>query len=193
MMVLKSKDDYTAILEKLKKEGNDINGTYELVGKGLRTLPMTTKDIIDIFDLDKGILDGFVKAISNFEPTMVGPYITSKYFLLIPDLKEAVMQLNIDNLASRRCVITFPKEHCFQSIQFLVRDNTIHVVCFMRSCDVVKNLPYDLWLCSFLADMFAYYMEGLYDKEDVTAYTQHYITMSFGSLHVYKEDLKNVL
>ena len=54
MVVLKSKDDYTAILEKLKKEGNDINGTYELVGKGLRTLPMTTKDIIDIFDLDKG-------------------------------------------------------------------------------------------------------------------------------------------
>lgn len=188
MMVLKSINDYNEILKKLKREGYDVNGTYEFIGKGLKTIPMTTSDIIELFNLDKGILDRFVKAISNFESTKVGPYITEKYFLLVPDLKEAVMQLNLDNQGSRRCVITFPKEHCFQSIQFLVRDKTIHVVCFMRSCDAIKNLPYDMWLCSFLADMFSYYME---DK--AKPYKHHYITMSFGSLHVYKEDLMNVL
>ena len=188
MMVLKSKKDYNDILDKLKREGNDINGTYEFVGKGIKTIPMLTSDIIDIFNLDRDMLDRFISAISNFEPTKVGPYLTEKYFLLVPDLKEAVMQTKIDNKNSRRCVISFPKEHCFQSIQFLLRDQTIHVVCYMRSCDAVKNLPYDLWLCSFLADMFSYYLE-----DGKRVYGQHYITMFFGSLHVYKEDIMNVL
>lgn len=188
MMVLRCKKDYDEILEKLKREGNDINGTYEFIGKGLKTIPLETSDIIDIFSLDRGMLDRFIKAISNFEATKVGPYITEKYFLLIPDLKDAVMQIKLDNKGTRRSVISFPKEHCFQSIQFLVREETIHVVCYMRSCDAIKNLPYDLWLCSFLADMFSYYME-----DGKRIYKQHYITMSFGSLHVYKEDLMNVL
>lgn len=189
-MVLRSKEDYTNLLQRLVKEGDEVKGTYEFVGVGLKTVPLDTDTIIDMFKLDTTMLDAFIKAISNFEPAKVGPYITEKYFLLIPDLKEAVTQLKLDCKESRRCVITFPKEHCFQSIQFLLRENTVRVVCFMRSCDAIKNLPYDLWLCSFLADMFAYYVEGA--AIAARPYKQHRITMSFGSLHVYKEDLPNV-
>ena len=189
-MVLKSKKDYYELIDKVVKEGNAVNATFELVGKGLTTRLMSTAEVIELFDLDTNILDTFIKAISNFEETKVGPYITEKYFLLIPDLKEAVSQLKHDCIESRRCVIVFPKEHCFQSIQFLVRENTINVVCFMRSCDMIKNLPYDLWLCSFLADMFAHYMEsaGIYTGK---TYERHKITMSFGSLHAYREDIIN--
>lgn len=188
-MVLYSKKNYDGIIDKLKKEGYETNGTYEFVGKGLKTSLIKTEDIIEMFNLDTGILDEFVKSISMFEEKRVGPYQTDKYFLLIPDLKEAVSQLKLDNPESRRCVITFPKEHCFQTIQFLVRENTINVVCFMRSCDVIKNLPYDLWLCSFLADLFGHYMS---ESMSTNPYTAHKITISFGSLHVYKEDLSNV-
>ena len=190
-MVLSSKKDYDSLIERLKRGANEVNGTYEFVGKGLKTKLITTEEIIDMFKLDTVMLNDFIKAISNFEETKVGPYITEKYFLLIPDLKAAVSQLKLDCKESRRCVITFPKEHCFQSIQFLVRENTINVVCFMRSCDAIKNLPYDLWLCSFLADMFAKYMEDSAISNE-KPYKFHSITMSFGSLHVYKEDLSNV-
>lgn len=188
-MLLHCKEDYRKLIEKLVKEGLDINSTYELIGHDIRARVTSTEEIIDIFELDKDVINGFVKAISNFDATKIGPYITEKYFLLMPSLKDAVLQLKLDSMGSRRCVITFPKEHCFQSIQFLVRENTIHVVCFMRSCDVVKNLPYDMWLCSFLADVFANYIEKTTNK---TLYTHHNITMYFGSLHVFKEDLDNV-
>lgn len=189
-MVLYSKKNYDGIIDKLKKEGYETNGTYEFVGKGLKTSLIKTEDIIEMFNLDKAILNEFVKSITWFETKRVGPYQTDKYFLLLPDLKEAFSQLKVDNPESRRCVINFPKEHCFQSIQFLVRENTINVVCFMRSCDVIKNLPYDIWLCSFLADKFGSLMSAAMFSNP---YTSHKITMSFGSLHVYKEDLSNVL
>ena len=191
-MVIRGNQDYKNIIDKIVKTGNEVNGTYELIAKGLTTKMMSTQDLIDILGLDVKVLDDFVKAIMTFTHDEIGPYKTEKYFMLIPDLKVAISHLIRDCIESRRCVIQFPPEHCFQSIQFLVRENTINVVCFMRSCDVIKNLPYDLWLCSFLADMFAYYMNEIKVANE-RPYLEHNISMFFGSLHLYKDDLKNVL
>jgi thymidylate synthase len=144
-----------------------------------------------VFSLDSSFEREFISAISNFEKKEVGPFLTEKYFLLIPELKMAMSQLFKDCEETRRCIINFPPEHCFQSIQFLLRGNTVHVVCYMRSCNAIKNLPYDMWLCSKLADMYV----NLYEKIspfNERPYSYHSITMMFGSLHVFKEDVKDV-
>ena len=152
--------DYKKLLEKICKEGNDVKNTYELLGTKVDVMLSDTKTVKEIFNISDEFESEFVESICKFIPKAIGPYITEKYFLLIPELKAAVDQLKNDCEETRRAVITFPKEHCFQSIQFLVRENTINVVCFMRSCDAVKNLPCDAWLCYKLADMFAYVLSS---------------------------------
>ena len=185
-MVLLSKKDYDKMIDRLIKEGDEIRGTYEFIGRGLKTGLIKTSDVVSMFNLDMSVISTFVDAITTFKEMKVGPYDTSKYFLVIPDLKAALNHLKNDGVSSRRCVITFPPEHCFQSIQFLYRDNTVNVVCFMRSCDAIKNLPYDLWLCSFLAQLFASYIHGAGLGKP---YPEHRITFSFGSLHIYRDDV----
>ena len=174
------------MVEALIKMGNDVNGTYEFVGEIVVNRVLDTNSMIERYNLDKDVIDKFVWAITHFEEVMVGPYDTSKYLHLLPSIKKCLKHLKSDCYDTRRCVITFPSEHCFQSIQFLYRDNTINVICFMRSCDAIKNLAYDMWLCSFLGDVFKKHFE------DVTGLKPHpvnRIVMTIGSLHVYKEDL----
>lgn len=188
--MIRCNDDYKELLVKIYKRGLDIKDTYELVGQKIDFMLTDTNTVKEIFSISDEFETEFIESICKFIPKEIGPYITEKYFLLIPCLKAAVDQLKNDCEETRRAVITFPKEHCFQSIQFLVRENTINVVCFMRSCDAVKNLPCDAWLCYKLADMFAHYMNETLKE---SPYKCHKLTMMFGSLHVYKGDILDVL
>ena len=188
-MKIKCKDDYLRLIDKIEKEANEVNGTYEFIGTTLKILG-TTEFIEEVFDIDDSFEYDFIKAISTFERKNIGPYDTSKYFMIIPSIKEAIMQLLVDCVETRRCVINFPKEHCFQSVQFLIREETIHVVCHMRSCNVIKNLPHDILICSIMADIFTSLLNNVINKE---VYDYHSITISFGSLHVFKEELSDVL
>ena len=183
-------EDYKELLVKIYKKGLDVGKTYELVGTKVDFMLAETNSIKEILNISDEFETEFIEAICKFQEKTIGPYITEKYFLLVPELKVAVDQLKSDCNETRRAVITFPKEHCFQSIQFLVRENTINVVCFMRSCDAIKNLPHDAWLCYKLADMFACYMNETVEENP---YKCHKLTMMFGSLHVFKEEIKNVL
>lgn len=182
--------DYKELLVKIYKQGFDVKGTYELVGMKVDIMLASTKTIKEILNVSDEFEKEFIESICKFDPKIIGPYITEKYFMLMPALKATVDQLKDDCGETRRAIITFPREHCFQSIQFLVRENTINVVCFMRSCDAIKNFPYDAWLCYKLADMFAYYMNETLEE---SPYKCHKLTMMFGSLHVYQEDIANVL
>lgn len=187
--MIRSKDEYNELVHSLKKSANEVNGTYEKIGVVERIIG-TTQYVKDVFGISDEFEYEFLEAISKFESKEIGPYITEKYFMLIPSLKEAIMQMKEDCVETRRCVIQFPAEHCFQSMQFMVRENTVHVICHMRSCDAVKNLPHDVWICSKMADIFVKYLNDLLG---IHPYEYHAITMMFGSLHVFKEDVKNVL
>lgn len=188
--MIRCNSDYKAAITNIVKRGIEVNGTYEVVGTKFAMMPMTTEEAKQMFEISDEFAREFVEAICKFEEKKIGPYITEKYFHLVPAVKEAVTQIKEDCNETRRAVITFPKEHCFQSIQFLLRENTVNVVCFMRSCDAIKNLPYDAWLCHQLADMFAHYMDETVEE---SPYQYHKVTMMFGSLHCYLEDLKDVL
>lgn len=187
--MIRCNSDYKALLTSICKKGNDVKNTYELLGEKVDVMLANTTTVKEIFNISDEFESEFIEAVCKFQPKTIGPYITEKYFLLIPALKAAVDQLKDDCQETRRAVINFPKEHCFQSIQFLVRENTINAVCFMRSCDAIKNLPYDAWLCYKLADMFGYYMNETLKESPYKCYK---VTMMFGSLHVYKEDVSNV-
>jgi hypothetical protein len=187
-MFIFSKNDYIKIIEGLKKSGIEVNGTYEHIAASIK-LTCDTKRIKEIFSISDEFEREFVEAITHFKEKKIGPYITEKYFGLIPALKESMRQLVDDCVETRRCVIQFPPEHCFQSMQFILRENTVNVVCYMRSCDAVKNLPHDIWICSKMADIYSSYLESMLK---IHPYAERKISISFGSLHVYKEDVKDV-
>lgn len=173
----------------LKNQANEVKDTYEFT-ELVCNIFADTSVIKEIFEISDEFEREFVNAIATFKKTEIGPYITEKYFMLIPSLKEAMEHLMSDGLTTRKCVINFPKDHCFQSMQFLFRESTVRVVCYMRSCNAIKNLPHDIWICSLMADMFAKHLE---DTTGIHPYSQHSITMMFGSLHVFKKELADVL
>lgn len=188
-MIIKSELDYAHLITRLRNATNEANGAYESIGESV-VFKGTSERLKEIFNIPDSFERSFIEAITKFKSEEIGPYITEKYFMLIPALKEAMKQLKVDCVETRRCVIQFPPEHCFQTMQFLVRENTVHVVCYMRSCNAIKNLPHDLWICSKMADIFAKYFR---DTSGEHPYPYHSITMMFGSLHVFKGDNLDVL
>lgn len=190
MFYIRTGLDYHKLRDYINKTGNEVNGTYELLSVPLSTGFISTKSLETTLGLDKNVTNEFKRCLFDGIKTKIGPYITEKYLFLIPALKSAMTQLKTDCSETRRCIISFPEEHCFQSIQFILRERTVHVSCFMRSCDVYKNLPYDLWICSFLADLYKIYCRDLLGMQ---SYDAHNITFLVGSLHAYKEDSKHVL
>lgn len=181
---------YRELLNKIIKQGNQVGNTYEFLGEKIEFGFFTVHGIIEALGLDTDITDGFMESICTQNPKVVGPFDTSKYMFLVPEIKAAVCQLKDDCPETRRAVIQFPKEHCFQSIQLILRENTVNVVCTMRSCNAIKNLPYDIWLCYQVAETFKYYVK---ETLGISPYTHSVLTMMIGSLHVFVEDAKNVL
>lgn len=188
-MIIKSELDYTHLITTLKNTANEVNGTYESIGTSV-VFKGSSERLKEIFKISDEFEHDFLYAITHFKERAIGPYITEKYFMLIPGLKAAMAQLKDDCVETRRCIMQFPPEHCFQSMQFLVRENTVHVICYMRSCDAIKNLPHDLWICSKMADIFKKYYEDTFGEH---LYPYHSIMMMFGSLHVFKGETLDVL
>lgn len=179
--------DYLELVErKIKKTGNEVNGTYEILGTQLNLGLVETKNIEEIFNISPEFTREFTDALFKFQNKTIGPYQMDKYLFLVPAVMDAITMLEKDCFETRRAVIQFPPEHCFQSIQFIIRENTINTICYMRSCNAIKNLPHDIWICSLLSDMFKSQANEVYG---INLYPYHKITMVIGSLHVFKEDL----
>lgn len=110
----------------------------------------------------------------------VGPYIASYYWDLFNQAREMGTQLitGEQGQESRQLVLSFPKAHCFQSIQILIRHDAINVITTMRSCNYEVN---------FMTDIFISYMVGEVIRS-CTGCTNYQINvmMSIGSLHIYK-------
>ena len=187
-MLIRCLYDYSMLIRKIIKQGSEVKGTYEFTGEKIDFMLAETNTIKDMFSISNEFENEFVEAICKFQKKKLGPYITEKYFNIIPGLQAAADQLLDDCIETRRAVVEFPKDHCFQSVQFLVRENTINVVCFMRSCDAIKNLPHDAWLCYKMADLFAYFIHNRTNLMKDRPYKCHKVTMMFGSLHVFKDD-----
>lgn len=185
-MEIKSYNDYRALILKIIQQGHDLMWTYELTGESLHFKNLCLEDLFDKFGIDHDEAVDFIVSISNFVSKQIGPYDTSKYFNVISGTNAACDQFTIDSIDTRRAVVTFPPEHCFQSIQFLVRGGKIIIVCNMRSCDAIKNLLFDAYICMGLSNLVSKRVFGHINLGPTDLY------MHFGSLHVFKED-SNVL
>lgn len=104
-----------------------------------------------------------------------------------------VIELLERDPGSRRAVITCfdqwtdlahesPDIPCTISIQFFIRDNTLHAVTTMRSNDLWLGFPYDCWCFTMLQHMIAHAL-GV----GVGTYTHQ-----AGSSHVYERDVEKV-
>lgn len=184
---IRCNDDYYTLLDKIQGRGFDVNGTFELVGEQLTIPLMTSEQVAEMFNILPQFRDRFIEDLYKFEDESLGPYRTKYYFFMIPALMIAMKSFKEDCNDTRRCVIKFPVNHCFQSIQFLIRDNTVNIVCNMRSCNAIANLPTDIWICAFLGDSLSRKFNDMYEG---SLYSSYKIIMNIGSLHVFKADVR---
>lgn len=87
-----------------------------------------------------------------------------------PDTRQAI--LNINQEVDKHETLDVP---CTIALQFLLRDNKLHMVAYMRSNDLLWGTPYDVNGFCFLLEAFAYWL-GV----EVGTYTH-----VAGSLHYY--------
>ena len=167
------------VIRQVNQKGTYVNGTNEIVG-------FTDKLIIsDSFwskrsgaDVE-GMQLFFEEVLSRNEKCHFGPYDSMYYTFLVDEILSASAQFVIDGPNTRRAIITFPREHCFTSIQLLVRPGTFNdpghkcsVLVSMRSCNVIDNFANDLYLAYLIS--------------------QEVLKHGFGTLHGIKTDSMRV-
>jgi thymidylate synthase len=111
-----------------------------------------------------------------------------------PQLQDIIHELT-ERPNTRQAVITVYDWHqdirnfggrdripCSMHYQFLRREDKLHCIYAMRSCDFVKFLPYDLFFTTELVDHIA----------GELGIDRGYLTYLSGSLHAFEKDLKGV-
>ena len=164
--------------------GKDVLDTVELVNENTTYNDITTHEILKTFNIDKDLSDNFEKDVISKSIDVHGAYQMKRYSDVFDKIKVALEQIKLDNIFTRRCIIQFDIDHCFQNIQFLIRENKLHVICNMRSCNAVVNYKADIYICSVLADNFK---KELRKMTNVQLDETHDITMNIGSLHIFNE------
>jgi thymidylate synthase len=92
-----------------------------------------------------------------------------------PDSKRAVVQIFDSHELS---ILENPDVSCTLGLQFLIRDDALHAIGFMRANDAYRGMTSDIFSFTFLQEMLA-------RELGVTVGTYHH---SVGSLHVYEPD-----
>lgn len=173
--------------EKLFKDiafdGSSAQGTREFANTRIVVTDADKKDWCLSFDHVKHVVQ-LLKSIWAQDGNMINDVYDSQHYLFLNDeIKKVREQFREDCVATRRAVFAFPSTHCFDSIQILVRDGEVIITINMRSCNAYKNLACDLFLAQRLA---------LEATNEIATKGVHLIA-NIGSLHLFKEDIKNVL
>lgn len=174
-------EELNELLSQLKRMiRHETPTTFEAVGVQAALMDASDSD----FPQDiKQECDRLLKYISGGQTDKaVGPYIVSHYIDMIKQLGELLHKILLEDEWSRQHIISFPKKHCFQYIQFLIRGNNVHVLANMRSCDFEKNFVHDLYLSYYCGKVIAELLGLLVKKR----YTVN-VLMTIGSLHIYKK------
>jgi thymidylate synthase len=119
-----------------------------------------------------------------------GVRFTGAYGPKIVDQMRYVVQTLVKDPESRQAVINIWRESpapsrdipCTTSVQFLIRNGTIHTVVTMRSSDVWLGLPYDVFTFTMLTCLVALELHIQTNK----AYTLGEMIHTAGSRHLYE-------
>lgn len=112
----------------------------------------------------------------------IGSYIVSHYSDAFAQLKELISSINNQNIESRQFIVKFDKAHCFQSIQFLIREKHVIAICNMRSCNYIENFFTDAFIVGDMAQQVADKITILYGDTPEIA-----VCMHIGSLHIFRD------
>jgi hypothetical protein len=128
----------------------------------------------------------------------MGVYDSRYYDGMMSQMMELIKLSTTDDfdMLSRQYVIQFDKTHCFQTIQFLIRNivaddkkqhDVITVITNMRSCNIVKNFEMDCYISHYLGQLLK---EQLVRNNAISDDAAVIVRMHFGSLHIFKNDIK---
>lgn len=164
---------------------NETPTTYEWLGAQIKFEGLKEASFA-IAGLDMLATLKIMQGISHKRDLVIGPYKTAHYFSMFDQVEELETKiLRSLDLWSRQHVIQFDRMHCFQSMQFMMRDEEMNVVVNMRSCNFKDNFLMDVyisyWLGSYLALSFEAQMGCTTPKVNVI--------MNIGSLHIFKEEV----
>ena len=172
-----------------------VGKTLEAQNVVLSFTSVTRDDFKGLPFVDDEFLQSFENFILKGDDSGKFPpnYDISRYYDVFYNLENMLIDIGFADaeelFTSRRYVIEFPKEHCFQSIVFLFRhDRKIVCSVMMRSCDAYSNFLYDL----FIAYMLAVSIKNkLLEQENFfVKIVRIDITFFITSFHVYLKDFE---
>lgn len=123
-----------------------------------------------------------------------GFFMSGAYGPKIVDQLGYICKTLAADLGSRQAVLTIWRERpgkskdipCTVAMQFLVRDNEIHCITFMRSSDAIMGLPYDSIMFSLTS---AYILSILSHHYGVKGMKLGTLQVTIGSSHIYNKDI----
>lgn len=181
-------DTFKKILVDLAVEGNNVLGTKEFANTRI-VIPELPSNYSTYFgDAGANLSEVLMalQAVAEKDNNFVSEIYDSRYYTFLNEAGEqARRQFITDCTQTRRAVITFPATHCFETIQLLVRGGILIVTVNMRSCNAYKNLVSDLYLALLVALPCVGHLRDKFNSISMIA--------NIGSLHLFTEDVKNVL
>jgi hypothetical protein len=164
---------------------NKTEKTYQLVGASPRFYDITTQKLQTMgVDTNQGI-NIVTQAMLKNALAIIGEYKISHYVGMFEQLRELEQTMLRQSVESRQLVISFPKLHCFQNIQFLFRDKEVFIIINMRSCNFRKNFLTDLFLGYYCGTILAVAWEQKYGF----TFDTFNVIMNIGSLHIFKSEV----
>ena len=160
------------LIEIIKRNGSEINNTLEILDVNLEYKSFVVRDWCDYLEkLELNYAD-----ITIREKLFYDRILSSLKHIINSQLKE-----HSQSESSRRFIYT--SQECIDSIHLLKRDNTLRVFVNIRSSDILKILPIDMYYLNRIVD-------GLNYEFFKCSKTQ--LQFHINSLHLYLDDKKRL-
>jgi len=130
------------------------------------------------------IKDDDGKIESNYGCYIFGKpwYHTADELIMNPDSRRAVIPIfNVDHYEKN--LNDYP---CTGFIQFIIRDDVLHLIWNMRSCDAIFGLCNDMFCASMFLQLMRNYLEARLRGLEYVYPRLGTLTFNLGSLHVYE-------
>jgi len=130
------------------------------------------------------IKDDDGKIESNYGCYIFGKpwYHTADELIMNPDSRRAVIPIfNVDHYEKN--LNDYP---CTGFIQFIIRDDVLHLIWNMRSCDAIFGLCNDMFCASMFLQLMRNYLEERLRGLEYVYPSLGTLTFNLGSLHVYE-------
>jgi len=176
---MKFADRFRYLLSGVKNEGVDINGTRDL-----QNVSFKLKRQFDDFE-EKEVKQFYDEFIGNYDTKLKSEikHYNFLYAFMKHKIVETLYFFPKNDMTSRKFVIW--SNDCISCVQFLHREgkNTLNVM--MRSSDIIKLLPLDIYYMKKLLD-------EILDEHDIVKNPNDEVNFLVSSLHYYDDDLEIV-